>query len=117
MTPRPALTRLQRDQRKQSLLLASRLARDQAVVAFDELARRADALAYQVARARAWVARGLTWSVGSAVGSFALALWLRRVRAVRLLRWVWPAWRLWRSAAAAMEGQHGDARPGMAGPT
>jgi len=113
---RPALTTLQRDQRKRNLLLASRLARGQAAVAFNELARRADAVAYQVARVREWVARGLTWSVGSAVGSFVLALSLRRVRAVRLLSWVWPVWRLWRSAAAAMEHQRADARPGMAGP-
>jgi len=115
--PRPALTTLQRDQRKHNLLLASRLARGQAVVAFDELAGRADAVAYQVVRVRAWVAGTLSWTVGSAAGSFVLALALRRGRAVRLLRWVWPAWRVWRSAAAMMTRYRADVRPGTAAPS
>jgi hypothetical protein len=93
---------LQRSRRKQDLLLASQLARGAAVDAFDELADRVDGVAYRVVRVRVWLASPLVWTAGSAVGGLALALALRRARAVRLLRWGWLAWRLWRSAAPAL---------------
>ena len=102
MTPRSAGPTLQRNRRKQDLLLASQLARGQAVGAFDELAGRADAVAYCVARIRTWLSSPLAWTAGSAAGALVLAVALRRVRAARLLRWGWLAWRLWRSVGPAL---------------
>ena len=52
MTHRAAPTQVQREQRKQSLLLASRLARSQALIALGELGGRADAVADGIARVR-----------------------------------------------------------------
>lgn len=92
----------QREQRKQSLLLASQLARGQAVVAIDELAVRADAVAFRIVRVHAWLSSPLFWTAGSALGGIVLAVTLRRVRIVRLLRWGWLGWRFWRSAAPVL---------------
>ena len=102
MTSDPALTPPQREQRKQNLLLASRLARGQAVIAIDELGRRADAVAATVVRVRDWVTSPLVWTVGSTVGALLLTIKSRRVRRVGLLSWVLPAWRVWRAVNAAM---------------
>jgi hypothetical protein len=92
----------QREQRKQNLLLASRLARGQVIVAFDEVGERADMVAYRVARVRAWLSSPLVWTAGSALGGLVLAVALRRVRIVRLLRWGWLGWRFWRGAAPVL---------------
>lgn len=95
----------QRSLRKQDLLLASQLARGQAVGAFDELAGRADALALRVVRVRLWLSDPRVWVAGSAVGSLLFAAVLRRAPARRGLRWgrwawrAWSVWRAWRSAA------------------
>jgi hypothetical protein len=102
VTPGAVEPTLPRDQRKQNLLLASRLARGQAVVALDELGGRADAVAYRVARVHAWLSSPLVWTVGSAVGVLVLTATLRRVRIVRVLRWGWLAWGFWRSAAPVL---------------
>jgi hypothetical protein len=93
---------LQRSRRKQDLLLASQLARGQAVVAFDEIADRADLVVYRVVRVRMWLSSPLVWAAGSAVGGLMLAVTLRRARAVNVLRWGWLAWRLWRSAGPVL---------------
>ncbi|MBI5257783.1 MAG: hypothetical protein HY855_14865 [Burkholderiales bacterium] len=92
---------LRRRQRKHDLLLASRLARGQAMLAFDQLAGRADGMALQVLRVRAWLSNPLVVAAGGAVVGLGLVLTLRRVRrggVVRVLRWGWLAWRLWRGA-------------------
>ena len=92
---------LRRSARKQDLLLASWLARGEAVGALHELADRADAVADRVARIRRWLSN--PWVAATCVtGALAIGVGLRRVRAVRALRWGWLAWRLWRSAAPAV---------------
>lgn len=94
-------TGLRRSRRKQDLLLASRLARGQAVLAFDELAGGADRLVLAALRLRLWLSNPLVLSAGgAAVGVLAVAA-LRRVRLLRVLRalrWGWLAWRLWHGA-------------------
>lgn len=102
MTQRAPATRLQRSERRQNLLLASRLARGQALGAFDELADRADSVAARIASARAWLASPLGLAVGSALGVVALTLVPRRVRGLRLARWGLLAWRVWRIGAPAL---------------
>ena len=97
----------QRALRKQDLLLASQLARGQALGAFDELADRADAFALRVARLRVWLADPRTWVAGSAAGGLVLAVALRRGRARRWLRWgrrAWALWRAWRMARPLLAG-------------
>ena len=102
MTHRAAPTQVQREQRKQSLLLASRLARGQAVIALGELGGRADAVADGMARVRERVSSPLVWALGSAVGAFLLTVKRDRTRGVGLLSWIWPAWRVWRSVATVL---------------
>jgi len=102
VTSRPALTLLQRDQRKLNLLLASRLARGQAMIALDELGGRADSVADSVARVREWLSSPLVWTLGSAVGALLLSIRKRRAGGVGLLSLVWPAWRVWRSVSAVV---------------
>ncbi len=102
MTHRAAPTQAQREQRKQRLLLASRLARGQAVIALGELGGRADAVADGIARVRERVSSPLLWAMGSAVGAFLLTALRNRTRGVGLLSWIWPAWRVWRSVATVL---------------
>ena len=106
MTMQGAGPALRRSQRKQDLLLASQLARGQAVGAFNELAGRADAVVHRVQQLRAWFSSPLVWMAGSALGTVALRAGLRRRgRTLRLVRWGWLAWRVWRvwrSAAPAL---------------
>jgi hypothetical protein len=99
--PARSLTRRRRD-----LLLASGLARNQALGAFEELAEQADTVADQVVSLRRWLSNPLVWTAASASGAFLLGIVLRRPpaagRAPRtgmasVLRWGWLAWRLWRS--------------------
>jgi hypothetical protein len=87
----------QRALRKQDLLLASQLARGQAMAAFDELGERADTLALRVARVRLWLSDPQLWLAGSAAGGLVLAIALRRTPARRWLRWGFRAWRVWRA--------------------
>jgi len=97
--------------RKQDLLLASELARGQAVLAFDEVAGRADAVALRLLTLRAWLASPAVWAAGSATGALVLGVALRRVRLLRLLRWGWVAHRLWRGLAPLVARvRAGDAR-------
>jgi hypothetical protein len=88
-----------REKRVQDLLLASALARGQAVAAFDELAGRADRLAYRVVQVRIWLSGPVAWVAGSAIGFAVLTVALRRGHVGRLFHWGWRAWRLWRKAA------------------
>jgi hypothetical protein len=101
MTPRAPGASRRRDLHKQDLLLASRLARGQALGAFDELADRADRVAARVAGARAWLSSPLGLVAGSMFGVVALTLAPRRLRGVRLMRWGLLAWRLWRITGPA----------------
>ena len=102
MTHRAAPTQVQREQRKQSLLLASRLARGQALIALGKLGGRADAVADGIARVRERVSSPLVWALGSAVGAFLLTALRGRTRGVGMLSWIWPAWRVWRSVAPVL---------------
>jgi hypothetical protein len=102
MTQRAPDPTLQRSRRKQDLLLASQLARDQAAGAFDELADRADGVALRVAQVRAWLSSPQARTVATIAGALVLTVALRGVRALRLLRWSWLAIGLWRSAAPAL---------------
>ena len=97
-------TSLRRAQRKQDLLLASRLVRVQAAGAFDELAARADHAADRVAQARALLASPVVKLAGSALAAAWLGFALRRRKlparraglVSRLARWGWLGWRVWR---------------------
>jgi hypothetical protein len=102
MRPRGAGLALQRDRRKQDLLLASQLARGQVVGAFDELADRADVVVDRVVRVRMWLSNPLAWTAGSVAGALMLGVALRRVRGGGVLRWAWLAWKFWRSAGPVL---------------
>jgi hypothetical protein len=102
MTRRDPDPALRRSRRKQDLLLASGLARGQAVGAFDEIADRADRFADRVLRVGTWLSSPTAAAAGAATASLLLAVVLRRVRIVRMLRWAWLARSLWRSAAPVL---------------
>lgn len=89
----------ERAKRVQDLLSASALARGQAVAAFDELADRADVVAYRVVQVRVWLSRPAVWLAGSAIGFAVLTVALRRGHVGRVFHWGWRAWRIWREAA------------------
>lgn len=89
-------------QRRQDVLLASQLARAQVLGAFNEIAERADLLAYRVASVRIWLSNPLVWAAGSAAGALVLSVALRRSPGARVLRWIWLVWRLWRNAQPAL---------------
>lgn len=110
MTHRAAPTQVQREQRKQSLLLASRLARGHAVIALGELGGRADAVADGMARVRERVSSPLVWAMGSAVGALLLTALRNRRQGVGLLSWIWSAWRVWRSLAPVLAACRAGAR-------
>lgn len=88
----------QRERRKQDLLLASALAREQAAAALDDLESRANHLAAQVGAVRHLLQRP---SVRLAGGLAALLLGrsLGRSGPARLLRWVLWGWRTWQALA------------------
>ena len=92
-------------QRKDDLLLASALARGQAIGSFNELAVRADVIVARIAKLRQWLSNPLLWLVGGAAAVAATALSPRRAQALRVagsaLRWGLLAWRLGRSRRAA----------------
>jgi hypothetical protein len=107
VTPDSAPTPALLEQRKQNLLLASRLARGQAVIAIDEIGGQADRVADTLVRVRDWVTSPLLWMVGSSVGALVLTLKGRKARSLGLLRWIWPAWRAWRTWRAVSGGAAG----------
>jgi len=109
VTAHAAARALPRRQRKHNLLLASQLARGQVVGAFDDLAGRADAVAYRVLQVRAWLSSPLAWMVGGVAVTLAMRVTLRRGgRTLRLLRWGWLAWRV---AAPALASYRARGRP------
>ena len=79
MTTRPPPTPAERLRRKQDLLLASRLARQQAMVAIDQIGQRADVLVGSCRQVRAWMAVPQVGAATGALGSIAALLALRRV--------------------------------------
>jgi hypothetical protein len=93
---RPSADPRVRARRKQDLLLASGLAREQAVGAIGDLGQRADKVARGLIRLRAWVSDPQAWVVAGAAGSVLALTALPRVRSFRLLRWGVLGWRLWR---------------------
>lgn len=95
---KPPVAGTAREQRKQNLLLASRLARTQAVLAIDEIGGRMDAVAHGVQRVRLWLSDPRVWVAAGATTGLVAVLALRRLRAFRLMRWGWAAWRTWRIA-------------------
>ncbi len=100
-----------RSLRKEDLLLASQLARGQAMGAFDDLAGRADAVALRVVRVRLWLSDPRVQLIAAAGAGVVLAVVLRRKPATRWLRWGWlrwgwRAWRLWRSAGPRLTPHH-----------
>jgi hypothetical protein len=95
MTTDPAL----RHRRKQDLLLASALARAQALGAIDQIGQRADRVVERVRQVRAWLSDPRLWLAASAAGSVLALVVLPRLRRFRLLRWGLLAWRTWRAAA------------------
>jgi hypothetical protein len=102
VTRRPALAPPQREQRKQDLLLASRLARGQALIALDELGGRADVVADNVVRVRDWLSSPLVLTLGSALSALVLTHKMRRSQRVGLLSRAWPMWQVGRSVVAAI---------------
>lgn len=96
MTARPPPTPAERGRRKQDLLLASRLARQQAMVAIDQIGQRADGLVGSYRQVRAWMAVPQVGAATGVLGGVATLLALRRVRGLRLLRWGLLGWRVWK---------------------
>jgi hypothetical protein len=89
---------LARAQRKQDLLLASGLARSQAIGALEEIGARADTVAGGAILVRAWVSDSQLWIAGGALGSMLALAALPRWPGLRLMRWATLGWRLWRIA-------------------
>lgn len=104
MKGRPAMTPAQRARRKQDLLLASALARNQAMVAINQISRQADVVVGSYRQVRAWMAVPQVGTVASVGASVAALLALRHVRIFRLVRWGFLAWRVWKLGAGFLPG-------------
>ena len=104
MTSRLPLTLAERLRRKHDLLLASALARDQAVVAIDQISHRADRLVGGYRQLRAWMSVPKVGTVASVAASVAALMALRHVRSFRLLRWGMLSWRAWKLVAGFLPG-------------
>ena len=102
MTSRPPLTPARRTRHKQDLLLASALARTQAMVAIDQIGHRADRLVGGYRQVRAWMSVPKVGTVASVATSMAALLALRHLRTFRLLRWGTLSWRVWKLAASVL---------------
>lgn len=100
MTARPADPVAQRTRRKQDLLLASALARHQAVVAIDQIGQRADRIVNGYRQVRAWLLAPQLATVAGVLASAAALVALRRVRLFRLMRWGLLGWRIAKLVAA-----------------
>ena len=99
MTSRRPPTPAERSRRKQNLLLASALARHQAMVAIDQISHRADRLVGGYRQLRAWMSVPKVGTVASVAASVAALMALRHVRTFRLLRWGMLSWRAWKLVA------------------
>jgi len=104
MTSRRPPTPAERSRRKHDLLLASALARQQAMVAIDQISRRADWLVGGYRQLRAWVAVPQVGTVASLAASVAALMALRHVRTFRLLRWGMLSWRAWKLVGGLLPG-------------
>jgi hypothetical protein len=104
MRTRPPLTRDQRARRKQDLLLASTLARNQALVAIGQIGQRADVLVGGYRQLRTWMALPQVSAAAGALSSMVALMALRRLRSFRLLRWGWMGWRTWKLATGLLPG-------------
>ena len=102
MKTRPPLTPAQRTRRKQDLLLASSLARHQAMLAINQISQRADRVVGIYRQVRAWMAVPQVGAGASLAASLAALLALRKVRTFKLLRWGQLGWRVWRLAAGLL---------------
>ena len=92
----PPSTPAERSRRKQDLLLASTLARQQAMVAIDQISLRADVVVGSYRQLRAWMAVPQVGAVAGLGASMAALLALRRGRGFKLLRWGMLGWRVWK---------------------
>jgi hypothetical protein len=102
-----ALTPAQRSRRKQDLLLASALARTQALGAIDLIGERADGVVQRARQWQAWLSNPRLWVIASAAGSAVGLAALARLRGLRLLRWGLLGWRVWQAAAPWLAGALG----------
>ncbi len=105
MTARLPLTPAQRTRRKQDLLLASTLARHQAMIAIDQIGDRTDRLVGAYRQARAWLSMPKVGAVASVAASLAALVALRHVRIIKLLRWGVLSWRVWKLAVGVLPGR------------
>jgi hypothetical protein len=104
-----------RARRKQDLLLASGLAREQAVVAIGEIGQRADQVARALIQVRAWLVDPRLWLVGGVVASAVALVALPRMRSLRLVHWGLLAVRAWRATRRVLAGRR-RAGPDLRGP-
>lgn len=102
MSTRLPLTPAQRTRRKQDLLLASALARSQAVIAIDQIGHRADRLAGAYRQVQAWMSVPKAGTVAGVAASMAALLALRHGRSFKLLRWSLLSWRVWKLAVGLL---------------
>ena len=105
MKARPLLTPAQRSRRKQDLLLASALARHQAMIAINQISHQADVVVGGYHQVRAWMSVPKVGTVAGVGASVAAMLALRHVRIFRLLRWGFLAWRVWKVGAVFLPGR------------
>ena len=104
MNTRPPLTPAHRTRRKQDLLLASALARHQAMLAVAQIGQRADLLVGSYRQVRAWMSVPQVGAAAGVLSSMAALLALRRVRGFRLLRWGLLGWRALKLAGGLLQG-------------
>ncbi len=104
MKARPLLTPAQRSRRKQDLLLASALARNQALVAIGQIGQRVDLVVGSYRQVRAWMSVPAVSTATGVAASVAALLALRRVRSFRLLRWGVLSWRVCKLAIDLLPG-------------
>jgi hypothetical protein len=105
--PRVPADPVRRERRKRDLLLASGLAREQALGALEEIGARADMVARGVIKVRAWVSDPQVWVAGGALGSALALLALPRMRTFRLLRWGTLAAQVWKIARRLLAARRG----------
>lgn len=87
-----------RERRKRDLLLASELARGQAVAALGQVGPRVDRVARGAIRLHAWAAQPPVWMAGGALALFVLL----RLRSLRALRWGLLGVRAWQAGRSIL---------------
>ena len=104
MRDTPAGAAIRRARRKQDLLLASAVARQQAAVAVGQISPRVDAGVNLYVRWRKWTHSPALVPLAAVLGAGGTLLAVRKGRALALLRWGLIAWKLARWAAARQRG-------------